>query len=131
MTYTLLAHVQFQRAEHGWVRRWLVFVASLAVLFTQFINIVFAFFPPLEELYRVLDSSPERLAVAFFLFHAAEFSICIEGLKKASLGPGSAVRKKGKKNRRALADFFLLFRWFFAFFPRHGAMAKKRPSRVL
>ena len=107
------------------------FFGCSLILFTQFINIVFAFFPPLEELYRVLDSSPERLAVAFFLFHAAEFSICIEGLKKASLGPGSAVRKKGKKNRRALADFFLLFRSFFAFFPRHGAMAKKRPSRVL
>ena len=41
------------------------FGCSLIIL-TQFINIVFAFFPLLEELYRVLDSSPERLAVAFF-----------------------------------------------------------------
>ena len=106
------------------------FGCSLIIL-TQFINIVFAFFPPPEEMYRVLDSSPERLAVAFFLFHAAEFSICIEGLKKASLGPGSAVRKKGKKKSASARRFFLLFRSFFAFFPRHGAMAKKRPSRVL
>ena len=120
MTYTLLAHVQFQRAEHGWVRRWLVFVASLAVLFTQFINIVFAFFPPLEELYRVLDSSPERLAVAFFLFHAAEFSICIEGLKKASLGPGSAVRKKGKKIGERSPIFFCCFARFFPPARSHG-----------
>lgn len=106
------------------------FGCSLIIL-TQFINIVFAFFPPLEELYRVFDRSPERLVVAFFLFHAAEFAICIEGLKKASLGPGSEVREKGKKNRRSLADFFLLFHPFFAFSPQYGAMAKKRPSRVL
>ena len=92
------------------------FGCSLIIL-TQFINIVFAFFPLLEELYRVLDSSPERLAVAFFLFHAAEFAICIEGLKKASLGPGCAVRKKGKKNRRPLADFFFAVSLVFCLFP--------------
>ena len=58
MTYTLLAHVQ-----HGWVRRWLVFVPSLAVLSSSLYNLLtlfFSFFPPVEELYRFLDSSPER-----------------------------------------------------------------------
>ena len=100
------------------------FGCSLIIL-TQFINIVFAFFPPLEELYRVLDCSSERLAVAFFLFHATEFSICIEGLKKASLGPGSAVRKKGKKNRRALADFFCCFARFWPFSPGTEPWLKK------
>ena len=42
------------------------FLGCSLIILTQFINIVFAFFPPLEELYRVLDSSPERLAVSFF-----------------------------------------------------------------
>ena len=50
-----------------------LFGCSLIIL-TQFINVAFASFPPLEELHRVLDSSPERLAVAFYLFHATEFS---------------------------------------------------------
>ena len=92
------------------------FGCSLIIL-TQFINIVFAFFLPLEELYRVFDRSPERLVIAFFLFHATEFAICIEGLKKASLGPGSEVREKGKKNRRSLADFFFAVSPVFCLFP--------------
>ena len=56
-------------SQHGWVRRWLVFVPSLAVLLSSLHNLLtlfFSIFPPVEELYRVLDSSPERLAVAFF-----------------------------------------------------------------
>ena len=66
-------------SSSGWVRRWLVFVPSLAVLLSSLHNslpLLFSFFPPVEELYRVLDGSAEKLAVFFYSTQSSHRKPC-------------------------------------------------------
>ena len=59
---------------------WCFFGSSLGIL-TQLINIIFAFFPAVDELtYRVLDGSPERLVIANFYSMQSSYIIILNML---------------------------------------------------